>query len=79
MTAPVVRVYINERGVTVPSGASVVDAVHALFPDDADALRSGQARLTDSRGLPVSADEPLVNGAIYRVLPTRDRLSSDVT
>ena len=69
-----VRVFINERGVSVPSGTVALDAVRAVFPDDATALVEGQRRLTDSRGLPVPADQAVVNGAIYRVVAARPRL-----
>ncbi len=68
------RVYVNERGVSVPHGSVALDAVRALFPEHADAIASGTMRLTDSRGLPVSHDSPLNGGAIFRVLPVRERL-----
>jgi len=67
------RVYVNERGVSVPNGSLACDAVRALFPDMADAVAGGTMRLTDSRGLPVAADTPLNGGAIFRVVPVRDR------
>jgi hypothetical protein len=69
-----VRVFVNERGVTVPAGATALDAVNALFPDDAEGLRAGRLRLTDSRGLPVSTETPVVGGAIFRVVTARERL-----
>ena len=74
MTAPEgVRVYVNERGVTVPAGSVALDAVRALFPEQAIELASGKLRLTDSRGLPVPSETPLSGGAIFRVVPVRDR------
>ena len=73
-----VRAYVNERGVSVPHGSSAIDAVRALFPDQADAISSGTMRLTDSRGLPVASDIPLVGGSIFRVVPVRER-AEDVT
>lgn len=77
MTAPdtpeSVRVYVNERGVTVPAGSVALDAVRALFPQQATEVASGKSRLTDSRGLPVPSDTPLNGGAIFRVVPVRDR------
>jgi hypothetical protein len=69
-----VRVFVNERGVSVPIGSSALDAVRALFPDDADGLASGRLRLTDSRGLPISADSVVAGGAIFRVVTARERL-----
>lgn len=69
-----VRVFVNERGVSVPVGATALDAVTALFPDDAAGIQAGKLRLTDSRGLPVPADSVVVGGAIFRVVAARDRL-----
>lgn len=69
-----IRVYVNERGVTVPAGSVALDAVRVLFPEQAEAIDEGRMRLTDSRGLPIDAEDALVSGAIYRVLPVRDRL-----
>ena len=72
--APVdVRVYVNERGVSVPVGSTALDAVRALFPEQADGLAAGSLRLTDSRGLPIAHDSPLTGSAIVRVVPVRDR------
>lgn len=68
------RVYVNERGVSVPNGSVALDAVRALFPEQAEAIAAGTMRLTDSRGLPVSHELALVGGAIFRVVPVRDRL-----
>jgi hypothetical protein len=68
-----IRVFVNERGVSVPHGASALDAVRVLFPDQADAVAAGTSRLTDSRGLPIAVDVPLHGGAIFRVLPIRAR------
>lgn len=69
-----VRVFVNERGVTVPAGATALEAVRLLFPDDADGVTAGRLRLTDSRGLPVAADSPVTGGAIFRVVTARERL-----
>ncbi len=71
-----IRVFVNERGVSVPPGASALDAVRLLFPEQADAVVAGTSRLTDSRGLPITVDVPLHGGAIFRVLPVRDRLET---
>ncbi len=68
------RVYVNERGVSVPFGALAIDAVRELSAEQADAIVAGTMRLTDSRGLPIAADTALVGGAIFRVLPVRERI-----
>jgi hypothetical protein len=66
-----VRAYVNERGVSVPRGASALDVVRAFDPAAADALLAGTQRLTDSRGLPIDANGVAHGGAIYRLLPVR--------
>ena len=74
MTTPEsVRVYVNERGVSVPAGSVAIDAVRALFPEQADEVAAGKLRLTDSRGLPIPSDTALSGGAIFRVVPVRER------
>jgi hypothetical protein len=74
MTRPEsLRVFIDARGVDVPPGATAIDAVDAFDPAAAAAVRGGQKILTDSRGLPVDAGTALESGAIFRLLPKRDR------
>jgi hypothetical protein len=74
MTEPAeVRVYVNERGVSLPAGSVALDAVRALFPEHAAAVAEGTMRLTDSRGLPIGAQVPLTGGAIFRIVPVRER------
>lgn len=68
---PHVRVFINERGVTVPRAATALAAVHALDPALGEALAAGRQRLTDSRGLPLDPASPVHGGAIFRLLPVR--------
>lgn len=61
-----IRIYLNERGLLLPAGATVRDALQAALPDlvaDADA---GAALLTDGRGLPVALETPLSAGTILR-------------
>lgn len=71
------RVFVNERGVSVPAGSVALDAVRALFPEQADDIVAGRARVTDSRGLPIDAATPLHGGAIFRVLPVRESAVPD--
>jgi hypothetical protein len=74
MTRPeTLRVFIDARGVDVPPGATAIDAVEALDPTAAAAVRGGQRILTDSRGLPVEGDFALESGAIFRLISKRDR------
>lgn len=75
MTGPTtVRVYVNERGVSVAPGAVARDAVDAILPAEAAAIDAGTMRLTDSRGLPIAADTVVVGGMILRVVAVRERL-----
>jgi hypothetical protein len=70
------RVYVNERGVSLMAGSQAIDAVRALFPEQADDIDAGRARVTDSRGLPIASDTALHGGAIFRVLPVRERVEA---
>lgn len=79
MTEPTeVRVYVNERGVSLPHGCVALDAARALFPEHADAIVAGTMRLTDSRGLPIDASVSLRSGDIFRIVAVRDRAEADV-
>lgn len=71
------RAFVNERGVTLAPGSIALDAVRALFPDAAIEIEAGSSRLTDACGRPTDAWQPLVSGAIYRVLPARERGDAD--
>jgi len=79
MSPAEVRVFVNERGVTVPAGASALDAVKVNFPDDAEGIAAGRLRLTDSRGLPVPPDTLVTGGSIFRVVAARERLAEATT
>lgn len=69
----VARVYVNGRGVDVPDGATALDAVRALDAQLAVGIESGSRSITDSRGLPASADSAVFGGAIYRIVSNRSR------
>jgi hypothetical protein len=79
MSPAEVRVFVNERGVSVPPGVSALDAVKVHFPDDADGIVAGRLRLTDSRGLPVPPETVVTGGSIFRVVAARDRLEEATT
>jgi hypothetical protein len=68
-----VRVFINARGVDVPTGSSAVEAVRLADAAAADAVSAGSRAISDSRGLPVAADTPVYAGGIYRVINQRAR------
>lgn len=67
------RIFIGARGVDVPPGATALDAVDALDPAAANAVRLGEQIVTDSRGLPIDAGTEVQAGAILRLIPRRDR------
>lgn len=72
-----VRVFVNGRGFNVPAGGTALDAVSMHSATDAAAVHQGQLLVTDSRGLPVASDTLLFNGAVFRLVPNRDRDSAD--
>jgi hypothetical protein len=72
-----VRVFVDGRGLDAPAGGTALDAVAARSPSDAEAVRAGRLLVTDSRGLPISPDTLLFNGAVLRVIPNRARDNAD--
>ena len=68
-----VRAFVNGHGVEVPKGATAIDAVRAWDPVSADLVRDGKRAIADSRGLPAPPEQPVVGGAIYRVVSARSR------
>jgi hypothetical protein len=72
-----VRVFVNGKGIDATAGGTVLDAVAVHAAEDAERVRAGSLVVTDSRGLPVPADPPLFNGAVLRLVPNRERDTSD--
>jgi hypothetical protein len=68
-----VRVFVNERPVSVAPGARVVDAVSAFDVELAAKLQSGAAYATDGVGRPAEAGTLLAPGAIIRVVVSARR------
>ena len=66
-----VRVYFNGRGVDVPTGASVLDALAVFDATCAAEVRDGQRALVDSRGLPADPATAVYAGAIFRLVSAR--------
>lgn len=74
MTRPeMLRVFIDGRGVDVAPGATALDAVEVFDPAQAGEVRAGTRVITDSRGLPIDSGTSLESGAIFRLIPRRDR------
>jgi hypothetical protein len=61
-----IRIFLNDRGQLVPPGTSVRDAIRTALPDLLSACETGEAFVTDGRGLPVALDALLHAGAILR-------------
>lgn len=70
-----IRAYVDGVGVEVSPPATVIDAINAASPQLSAAISAGESVVTDSRGLPLSADSPLHGGSILRVVPVRQRTS----
>lgn len=70
MTASV-RIYINANPIEVPASATALEAVETWDTAAADAIRSGERMITDSRGLPADPQSPVHNGAIFRIVRAR--------
>lgn len=73
MSDVTIRVYVDSVAVDVSPSATVIDAVNVASPDLGAAVIAGERTVTDSRGLPVTADAPLHGGAILRVVAARVR------
>ena len=72
-----VRVFVNGVGLDAPAGGTALDAVTVHSAASADEVRSGAMLVTDSRGLPVPSETPLFNGALFRLIPNREREVAD--
>jgi adenosine deaminase len=69
MSADRLRVFVNERPVDVPRGATVRDAVAALDRGLADLVAAAAAYVTDSVGRPIDAGDRVGEaGGVFRVV-----------
>jgi hypothetical protein len=71
------RVFVNGKGYDAAIGGTALDAVALHAAADAERVLVGSLLVTDSRGLPIAADTPLFNGAVLRLVPNRERDTSD--
>jgi adenosine deaminase len=68
------RVFVNDKGVDVPRGAAVRDAVAAADAALAGLVAAGDAHVTDSAGRPIDAGDPVGEaGAVFRVVVSARR------
>ena len=72
-----VRAFVNAAPVSVPAGATALDAVRAWNPDEAAGVEAGTRAITDSRGLPLDPAARLQAGAILRTVPARGADAGD--
>jgi hypothetical protein len=71
------RVFVNGKGYDAPAGGTALDAIALHAEALAEAVRAGTLIVTDSRGLPIPAETPLVAGAVLRLVPNRERDAAD--
>ncbi len=72
-----VRVFVNGKGLDAPAGGTAADAIAVHSASDADRVRDQLLLITDSRGIAVPAATPLFNGAVFRLVPNRERDAAD--
>ena len=72
-----VRVFVNGRALDAPAGGTAADAVAIHSAADAAMVNDGSRLVTDSRGIAVPANSPLYNGAVFRLIPNRERDVAD--
>jgi hypothetical protein len=72
-----VRVYINAQAVDVNATATALDAVERWNPAQAAAIRSGERLITDSRGIVTDNGTPVHNGAIFRIVRSRQAVGDE--
>lgn len=70
------RVFVNGSGVSVPQGSIILDAILAVDPAAAQAVREGARVVVDSRGLPVAPDAALSGGYVMRLVSARQAATS---
>jgi len=72
-----VRIYINARPIDVAAASTALEAVEAWDETEAVAVRSGERMITDSRGIVTANTTPVHNGAIFRIVRSRQTAADD--
>lgn len=70
-------VFVNERPIWLAPAGTLVDAVRAADAKLVTALDAGRAYLTDGRGVRSDPTDPIVAGAIIRVVVSARRPEPD--
>lgn len=80
MTEPAtLRVFVNGRALSVPPGATVLDAVRAFDDAEAAAIVAGARAVTDSRGLAITVGTPVTGGTVLRLVSARALRDASLT
>jgi hypothetical protein len=72
-----IRIFVNAAPVDAEPGDSIIEAIARWNAATADALRSGQRALADSRGIVAPLDMPVHGGAIFRIVSARQLQAND--
>ena len=73
------RAFVNGTAVTVPRGATVLDAVRAADAAAADAIVAGARAIADSRGLVIEPATSVSGGTVLRVVSARAKRAGGAT
>lgn len=68
-----IRCFVNDAGVTVPAGSTMLDAVRAADPLLAGRIAAGEGQLTDGRGVALEGSAPATAGSIIRAIVSARR------
>jgi hypothetical protein len=67
-----IRVFVNGKGIEVPPGSTLLDAIERADPAAAAEVRAGTRAIADSRGITVPADGIVSGGFVMRLVSARD-------
>ncbi|HET7024495.1 MAG TPA: hypothetical protein VFI39_04755 [Gemmatimonadales bacterium] len=68
-----IRCFVNDSGVSVPIGATVLDAIRASDPELARRVVAGEGLVSDGRGLPLPPGNAVGPGDIIRAVVSARR------
>ncbi len=73
-----IRVFVDAHPLDIRPGATALDAVRVYNAALATDVEASLRVITDSRGLPIANDTPMVPGFILRVIAHRIRHDPDL-
>ena len=68
-----IRCFVNDTGITVAAGSTVLDAVRVADRPLADRIAAGEGHLTDGRGIALEGTAPAAAGSIIRAIVSARR------